>query len=546
MPDRPPLALDCEITTADGTRHLWGSYLPTVGDRPTGLGFRTRRGDGFADAQLTLRRPIDRDYPDLGLLDELILFGHQGDVAYEGRVTHLPRSIGDGGHSIDVAAAGWMAETRRRKAREIYVDRDLSRWRPESVGRRAQKISANFPPQQMDVVPDVDGGGAGIRLSITGAWAAPTKPEAEAWYDAGTGRRAAVLYHQIANSASINTGDALWNWRTSSEPTDAQHTGFEIVNRPLTTGVYYSPATARRYLFIDVYYDGTPAGEQGTLYEQTWKRLAVYGDHGLALIGPTDPKGVAASAVIRHLLAKYCPKLRADGVQETTYPIAQLVVDADVFDAIAQANAFHRWSLGCWENRTVHYAPVDLTDFDWQVRLDDPGVTTTLQGDSIEHLANGIEVSFDNVQTGERDLVGPDDSSLLSDPSVENPANRHGDDIRTTLELSHPATKDDAIELGRVALAEFNQPRGIGEINVRGHIRDRQGNWQPVWKVRADDRIAITSSTSLSDRPRLIGETSYQHDGHRLTVAVDSTLPRLDAVLDRVGTALQAENLLNA
>jgi hypothetical protein len=86
--------------------------------------------------------------------------------------------------------------------------------------------------------------------------------------------------------------------------------------------------------------------------------LALYGDHGLPLIG-TDPKGVAASDVIRHVIGKYCPLLNTDGVQATTYPIPHLVFrdGVDPYDALLDVNKYHLWQLGVYENRTSPSGP---------------------------------------------------------------------------------------------------------------------------------------------------------------------------------------------
>jgi hypothetical protein len=94
-----------------------------------------------------------------------------------------------------------------------------------------------------------------------------------------------------------------------------------------------------------------------------------------------------------------------------------------------------------------------------------------------------------------------------------------------------------------VALAEYNSPKRPGTITLQGHVRDRAGHWQPVWKMRAGDTLAITDSVDLSGRPRLIHETNYSADGYSVTVGVDGPPNRLDAILDRQATALAAHNI---
>jgi hypothetical protein len=90
-------------------------------------------------------------------------------------------------------------------------------------------------------------------------------------------------------------------------------------------------------------------------------------------------------------------------------------------------------------------------------------------------------------------------------------------------------------------LADRNRPREPGTITVRGYIRDRAGNLQPVSKVRAGERIAITNFAN--DRPRLIRETDYDDDSKGLRIAVDNTFQTMEALFDRVQNALSARGL---
>src|SRR5262249_24675158 len=125
--------------------------------------------------------------------------------------------------------------------------------------------------------------------------------------------------------------------------------------------------------------------------------------------------------------------------------------------------------------------------------------------------------------------------------NVENPANKHGLQVWTEVELSIPCDQGTTLQIGAAVLAEFNQPKAPGTITVKGHVRDRAGHWQQGWKVRAGDRIAITDHPN--DRPRHVHETSWNHGSLTLTIAVDSTFQRIEAYFDRVASAVQAAGL---
>jgi hypothetical protein len=296
---------------------------------------------------------------------------------------------------------------------------------------------------------------------------------------------------------------------------------------------------------IQLYY-AAAGGADNVVYPVNWTCLAAYGAHGLTKRGTasaTTAQGVYASDVVGHIVANWCPKLNTGGVQATSYSIPHLVFldRTDPYDALLEVNKFHLWDFAVWEDKTLYYGPADLTDWDWEFRLDDPGTTVDLHGDSAEDLANGIVIEFDNVQTGKKTVLTPDDNGDLADTSEENPVNRHGLTVWTELALSSPTTSDAAVQIGRAALAEFNAAKSPGTINATGHVRDRQGNLQPGWKVRAGDSLVI--SDHPSDKIRLVSETSWSDDSKQLTVAVDSTVRKLDAFLDRTATALTAAGL---
>jgi hypothetical protein len=544
---RPPLDLHAVVTDPDGTAAAWRSDSPLARDVPAGIRFSTRRGDGFADASVQLPRRIDRDWPDLGLLDSIEIVGAQGDIAYEGRIAAAPRTVSDG-HAIDVQAAGWMTHARQRRAQEVFIDRDLQHWEQPPRPRRAQLLAGTpiFPlTGTVQVGQDATSRLPALVLEHTqlAPGGTPTRrPLAEAWYD-GQGARLGKVVYDVATK-DVSTGAALTsdfsvNLFLARDELAAQGAGTASLHLG-ATGTLAVPDS--RYAVALLYYVGAFTGA-GT-WTAYMRNLAVVGDHGLELIGDA-PGGVRASDVIRYVAGKYCPRLRLDEVQDTSYPITHLEFRdaAFPFDIFQSVNRFHRWDLGVFEDRQLRFAPVDLTDYDWEIRLGDPGTTTTLQGDSTQQLANGIEVEFYDIGTGRRRRLGPDEHPELRDHSVEHPANRHGEQLWTTLALSSPTDEAGAVQIGRMALAEFNQPKGAGQITVAGgYVRDCRGQLQPAWKVRCGDRIAITDSASLSDRPRLVGETTYTHPG-RLELAVDSTLPRVEALLDRFATALQAANL---
>lgn len=535
---KPPLDLSVEITDASGVRYRWDPGDKIAGNRPQGLSFNTKRGDGFAEASVTLARRIDQDYVDLNLFDDVAFIGAEGSIAYEGRVAAQPRSFSST-HSISVACAGWMTHARDRTFSEIYIDRDLSAWQAPSRTRQAALLAANYGIHNFEASRDSTNGFPALLLRVQGNWVSPYLPIVAPLYDAGPGNRVASVYISTTASATV---DASFTLKIVGGDTDSS---FPNATADLWAGsptASYNPIGPNRYVAIEFYYTTTPAGSAGAEFTMEARNLAVYGEHGLPFYGE-DPKGYYASDVISNIAGRFCPRLNTRGVQATGWPIPHLVFkdQTDPYDAFLAVNAYHLWELAVWEDKTLTFGPIDRTDYDWEVRLSDNGVDVDLQGDSTEDLANGIIVEFTDVATGARDVLTPDVSADLVDLSNANPANQHGLTVWTKIALSIPTTAEAALQIGRTALAEFNAPKAPGTIRVKGHIRDRAGHWQQAWKVRAGDMISITDHPN--DAPRLVTETGWNHEAKELTVTVDSTAKRLDAVLDRIGVALTAAGL---
>lgn len=536
---KPPLELHVEVTDADGVRYRWDSSSRWPGDRPQDMTLSTKRGEGFADASVTLARRVDRDYVDLHLFDDVAFVGVDGSVAYEGRIAAMPRTIQDA-HSINVQLAGHMAHARDRPFTEIFADRDLSSWTTPSRTQQAALLAANWSMHDMDATRDASNFPA-INLRIKDSWLSPYKPITLAVYDAGSLNKVNTLWYHFRAGSSLM--DVNFEAHILGGTSDSS---FDIDSGDLWAGVdvsaYQVLTGARRFVALELLYNTTPAGIQGATFSLFAANPTVYGDHGLSVYGP-NPGGLYASDVMKYIAQRYCPLLNTDGVQQTTWPIPHLTFKelTDPYDAFTLLNAYHLWEIGVWENKTLTFGPSNRLDYDWEFRASDFGGSLEQQGDTTQDLANGMLVEFTNVSTGVQETLTPEIYSDLIDTNPDNPANRHGISRWPKITLSQPTTVDSALQIGRAALLEYNAPKGPGTINVTGHVKDRAGHWQPGWKVRAGDTIAITDHPN--DVPRLITETSWNQESKQLSVTVDSTAKRLDAILDRMSVALTAAGL---
>jgi len=531
------------ITDAGGATTTLDSNASDPGDRPRGLQFSTQIGSGFTTGGYTLARAIDRDNIDQNLLDSVSFVSGDGEIAYEGFIGAMPRSMDDT-HTLSVSTAGWMASAADQSFTEVFVDRDMSQWGQIARSEQVATVLGGYADHAPSAITDQSGGPA-VKLAFNGAWAAGGLPLSQAAYDAGPGNSIGSVYYEWTRGNNVSAGDANWIWTVNLLTSDTLASGNDASANLRAAGPgtgTFTATTTRRFAMLRLSY-GVAGGAVGSEYSVDWRNLAVYGNHGLTLAGTAAPYGVTASDVIKYLCQKYCPMLNIAGVQNTGYPIGHLVFKERTkpYDAFLKVNSYHLWDLGVWENRTLRFAPVDLTNWDWEVRHDEIGTTIGLQGDSYESLRNGIVVQYTDVATGNQAVLLPDAYEELRDDSVDNPANVHGRKMYgEPFTIPFPCTAANALELGRVRLREDNQPKAPGSFTVHNQIRDKAGNWQPVWKVRAGDRVRLTSSVNLSDRPRLVQETSYSHDGRQVTIGVDSTLRNLEGFLDRTITALSA------
>jgi hypothetical protein len=434
----PPLDLHWELETPDGNRYKWDGNQP-AGSRIQNWTHSTKISEGFSDGSGTFARRIDLDHPDLQLLGRLVVTGADGSTVYEGRIAAMPRELGDS-HSINVTFAGHMAHARDRPFTEVYVDRDPAAWGDVSLARRAAILIASFTPYPPQQLSDPSAQAAGTTTTWTGPWST-YKPISQAWYDAGADVTIGkVAYSWRRASVSVNNADANWVWQVILATDDTQASSEASGNLRAVgpgSGSYTATSTGRRYAALELYYNATVGGADGIAYGVDWYKLAVYGSHGLTLHTgePGEPDGVFASDVMRDIASRWCPDLDTSGIEDTDYVIQHLAFKdlTDPYDAFLQLNKYHLWQLAVWENRRLTFKPYDLTDYDWEIRTDDPGTTFSPVGPTTEDLFNGIIVTYTDVLTGTVQRLMPADHVELQDTSLDNPWNEWGATIGTGL-----------------------------------------------------------------------------------------------------------------
>lgn len=544
--------LAISVKHADGRVTRWGA--DEVGSSiPTGLRFSTSIPGLFKDMSCSLLRRSDITYPDEAIYDDIRVYGPGGQVAWEGRGAQLPRRHGDS-FAVTPGAIGWSAHLRDDPSfREIYVDRDLTRWGAVTSGYRL--AVPTFTILDPRVQPDIANGLPTLFTGTDGGLGTTSKLNPLAFYDSGGIDIGSLYYAWNRANGNISSGaDATYNWYAIVGSNDTFTGGTYDTTGDLqaagpSSGTITASTGGRKFALVGWEYLASSSWSQP--FAIHWSCLAVYGRHGLTKRGSdsaTSAKGLYASDVLGDIVSRGAPLLRfttgPDGsITPSTFVIGHLAFldPTTPEDAISLVNGYHRYEWGVAENRTFFWRPPDPDRLTWKARLSD-GAQIELEGDDANNIFNGVFVVYTD-PSGRRCTVGPPgaladatDGSLV-DASADNPVNAHGIPRRWgLLEISTTVTLAAAIQLGAIWLADHRLPSRRGTIRLTGLVEHPTEGMRPVWRVRAGDYI------TLADRPgdvaRRIVDTEYDHDTRQMTLQLDNTAFNIDAILERLGVGL--------
>lgn len=546
MDDRLAVAL----RTADGTTYRWGADEPDAEDVPRGIQITTSDPGGFKDATVSLPRRIDVDFPDLTLFDDWRIYGPgAGETAFEGRTEQTPRSHGDD-FAIQAQAVGWAAHLRDDPTfREIYVDREVSRWGEMSAARRLTLGIAYHVRAAPQVRFDYVTGLPCVELSMdrVAAVAGTVAESVEAWYD-GNGIEIGSCYYDVVTGHPFGAG---WTIDLSALGDDTgagpYGTAASFTGGTSFTGTVNGGASMKA-LLLRFTYTATFTGD-GVWYLQL-RRPAVFGRHGLTKRGATPLQGLYASDVIADVVGRAAPRLKfttGDGgsIEPTNYSIPHLVFLEPVTaeDAILAANAFHQRSWGVEDDKTFFYRSTGNPRRRWRCRLSD-GVQMDLAGPQAENAINGVIVRFEG-PAGVQETAGPPgsgcktESALLVDSDSSNPATSHGLKRWAIVDLSFVTTggaTGGAVQVGAAYLREVLTNMNVrGDVTVKGWVTSDTGVAMPAWAVRAGDTITVEDADNVERR---IIETAYSHDDRTNALSLDTTAHKVDALMERMGVSL--------
>lgn len=551
MPD-DRLALS--VKHADGRVTRWGPDEPDGEDIPNDLTFSDSIPGGFDQLSTNLLRRIDVAHADEALFDDVRCYGPGGRTAWNGYMAQFARTHGDG-YGVSPGAVGYSSMLKWDGGFSmVYIDRDLSRWQGSSRAQIISDLASSFTPHAHETAADVTNGSPALLTQVSDAWAAPFKPTCKASYDAGSGNNIGSIRSSYSMGTTISVIDTNWNIVVSLLNTD-DGTGsvdsspdLQVTPGTSTGAVTVNAAGARRFARINQVYGATPAGTAGTRFQIAWTNLRVLGDHGLTVRGTTTPstEGLYASDIVAHVVAATAPLLRySTGPGGSIEPASVVIPHAVYRDpttaefVISDVNKYHLYDWGVYDNREFFFRQPNPHRVLWEARLSD-GARLDADGDTAEQVINGVCVTWTDA-AGTTQIVGPPGTafdatdSQLVDTSSSNPVNAHGMGRKwVPLTISFPTNLAGATAIGAVYLAERSLAGRRGSLTLTGTATHPREGRVPCWRVRAGDWITLKDLNG-SVVPRKIISKSYSHGSRQVTLQLDNTVAKLDAILARVG-----------
>lgn len=537
-----PLRLSVDAEAPSGKHFRWSGDADAP-FAPNGISFSTTIPGGFEELGLTLRRRPKENYGDLSPYSNLRVTGAGGQLAWEGRLEGTPRSSGDD-MAINPNAVGWQAALEDdQTALVVYVDRDLGSW-ADATGARRLAIYNVFSGLFYNVLttpsvePGDDGEGA-LRLNLDER--ASVGAACESWYDSRTGLSSVYYAYEGKNLAAADVG-AISGSSDSVGTTTT--TGTDVVTGATPSGTQTETAVSGyRYAFASLSRAATTINSDADR-QLVLSDVAVYGNHGLTKQGTEPEAGFYASDIIDHAVSTWAPGLSRN-IDQTGFVIPHLVyLDyTTAAEIVRDANRFHLWDWGVWDDKTFHYYEQGRRGRNWRARIG----PTNLQeaGPQMDRIYNGVLVSYPDVD-GTTRTAGPTGSGAdtesddLIDSDQANPANAAGLRRWAKIESSAVTTAAGATEIGRRFLAQSAQTNTSGQATIVGVCIDDHGVRRPAWQIRAGDTIQFTDAADTS--PRRIIRTSYDADTLTCSIDLDSPPEGLDALLERLSVTLTGFN----
>lgn len=442
-----------------------------------GLSYSNVDPGGDEQANFIYRRPWSTNLPEIAK-GNLLVIEDGLDVLWQGRIGEPARGGGDS-ESVAVTGYGLGVRLKDQQLERIYVDSDLGKWQSMSRAMRIAQITSHYIPTDHSVAQDPSSGYPAIVQTFPDSWASPDMPLVQSYYDAGERLKIGAVYYDYVG---IGSGGA-WVRKVYSSDDDIG-TGASVIadESGATSGTATTTlSTPKRWLILVYAYTTTPDGG-ANIYTQ-WRRVAVYGNHGLT--PRSAGGGFYASDVIPDVIDD------VDGVElrtndATTLEIKQLLSDDTHEALIGQLHELHRHerTWGTWGPDDV-LAERDVGYFDWKARPSAAEWFTLREACEDLDLSSEIDNLFDTVIVTYTDAAGSSRRVTRTLPSPELDA--AGMSGRTARLSGGQMTTEIAEAFGDAVLAYMGgYAPARGSFTIAQPIRHATRGELPPHYLRAD------------------------------------------------------------
>ncbi len=542
--------LAASLYLSDGRVIRFGGDEADVENQPSGISWDTNNPGGFGAGSITLPRPENIFADDAKLFSHVEIYGPLG-ILYEGFVNGVPQV---GANEIQLNLSGWVSALDRVETfREVFVDRDLSRWQDPARARRISLLATFNSVAGASTETDIATSLPALTLTTP---ATEVNPYCETWYDAGAGSEVESVYYDITSLSLYTYGGEMFT-ATADDATGAAALLADVLTGTDSSASGTATAsTPARYALIRFYLSGGTVGAKDQ--SMTVRHLAVFGNHGLTKRGTAPDQGYYASDVVGYAIQQ-CPSITysSDSIETTSFVIPHLTFtdDTSLRSVIEQvtalggnANVANDW--GVYENREFYWRSPGTYGRVWHVRRDQVA-TSSSDGPDADRRCAGVKVNYTDA-AGTSLSVGPPGSNSdyettdLLDSDTDNPAYRIPGAFKSETIGIAPVENGYsysrlALNAGIMILNERNRLDWRGSVTITGEAEDENGNLFPAALIRAGDRIVESDGGDTTERT--IVSTSYDHSSLTTTASIGATpdslealLGQLAAVTDLIGT----------
>ena len=519
----------------DGTRTRWAGDERDPSRVPSGVQWTTSAPGGADTLRCVLPRDPERDYADTGLLTEIQVV-RDGGRTQTYRLEETPKVSGDQ-MAVEPAAKGYRTALEDRSdVRALFVDRSLGGWGDISRAYRLGLLASSFLPVSTgSTATDISLGLPAVFQDLE--FSGTHKPYVGNLYDAGEGLGIGSIYYDTEYQGWTSPSAGLIA-QIVAHPDDDVTTGGSVTTDIEGAGSgTFTPATAHRFASIEFFWNGS-ATSADVSYQMVWRKLAVYGDHGLTKYGP-DPGGFYTGQMLDWLVANYST-LATGTVEDGTFLHSHAVfrdptTALSITESLSRYEPLYDWMV--WD-KEFSFRRRGTYGRRWRARVGPSGLRSA--GESVERLYNEVAVKVSDPLYGEL-IVGPTGSGYgntsddLIDADPNNPINRKGITRRALIDVGE-GTWEGAIEVGRRFLEETKRLDNSGQCTLTGYVEDEAGTCWPVDEVRAGDEISFTDSADTSWRH--IAATDYSADSQTNSLSIDAPPQTMDALLARLQAVL--------